>query len=325
MNYPKCSVKLGDNTELNISNNIGNNLIDAMNEAENYIHIISQNISSNLVKHLKKLKEEKPTLDIKILFSDRKNFLQNPNDIEKFRELLEFSWKENPDKIDKKTKKIKSLNRSRIFFKFFFLLLLLIPIAVIAIFHIPQLKYLTSYAEPYIAYVKPYIPEGFDHTDLMYYTVGGAFLFFLLLFILKMSSIKRKIKFFSTANIEDPHFEETLDFKCIECYEKSAENLEKTNPRVFPHTKVYLMDFKPYNNDSFVDKAFVSSTNFLFGDSEEELIETLVESKEHNVCKELKRFFQEMYSFDFLLHSKEAIGKTIYKKEISEKKSFFDN
>lgn len=311
MNYPKCSVKLGEHTELNISNNIGANLVKSMNEAENYIHIISPYISSGLIKHLKKLKEEKPKLDIKILFSDRSNFLENPKDIQTFKELIKFSWKENPEKIEKRNADIKKLKRGRIFFKFFFLLLLLIPIAIVAVFHIPQLKYLLSYVEPYI-------PANINHSYAAY-TVGGVFLFLLLLFFLKMSSIKKKINILENISIEDPDFTNLLDFKCVECYEKSSENFGNPAPRIFPHAKIYLMDFKPLNRENFINKVFIGSSNFIFTGLNEKNIETLIESKDVTVCRELRRFFDEMYDFNFPLHSKEEIGKTIYKEEILEK------
>lgn len=306
MNFPKCSVKLNDYTELNIGNNIGSNLLNSLKDAGTYVNIISPCISLELVKELKKLKKNKPELDIKLLFAANEKNLEDKNNKEVFKELLEFSWEDNPEKIANKERKIKSLARSKGFSKFLFILVLLIFIITAVLnFFKPALNLLISNVpavEKYASY--------FPLSNANMYITAGIFGAILLLLLIRMGIAKKTIKATESISISDPDFTKVINFKCV----KSGENFKN----IFPNTRMYLIDEYNLNRVNPTRRAFFGSPNFTNAGLKNNL-ESLIETRDAGVCIELKRFFDEMYALNLEIHSKEEIGKIIFKNEILKK------
>ncbi len=282
--YPKCEIKLSKYTSLKISSNIGENISSSMERAENYIYIISPYLSPGMIQKLKFLKKQKPHLDIKLLFSDTENFLEDKSYQEVFSELLAYRWKENT------TQKLKSEEETRILrgkilnYRLTFYIILFL---FLGFYFLNQKLSILSIPVYFL------LPLAF----LMYLFIHNQIMF-----------CKKKLKKLQEATLFYPEFIPLLNYKFIRCWHQWEEE------KIFPHVKLFLMDFKSSYGHT-IDKAFWGSANFThYGFSHN--IESLTETIDYEVTNSLKVFFHELYSSNLPEHDILEIANTLFKKRL---------
>lgn len=282
--YPKCEIKLSKYTSLKISSNIGENISSSMERAENYIYIISPYLSPGMIQKLKFLKKQKPHLDIKLLFSDTENFLEDKSYQEVFSELLAYRWKENT------TQKLKSEEETRILrgkilnYRLTFYIILFLFLG----FYFLNQKLSILSIPVYFLLPLAFLMYLFIHNQIMFY--------------------KKKLKKLQEATLFYPEFIPLLNYKFIRCWHQWEEE------KIFPHVKLFLMDFKSSSGHT-IDKAFWGSVNFThYGFSHN--IESLTETIDYEVTNSLKVFFHELYSSNLPEHDILEIANTLFRKRL---------
>lgn len=282
--YPKCEIKLSKYTSLKISSNIGENISSSMERAENYIYIISPYLSPGMIQKLKFLKKQKPHLDIKLLFSDTENFLEDKSYQEVFSELLAYRWKENT------TQKLKSEEETRILrgkilnYRLTFYIILFLFLG----FYFLNQKLSILSIPVYFLLPLAFLMYLFIHNQIMFY--------------------KKKLKKLQETTLFYPEFIPLLNYKFIRCWHQWEEE------KIFPHVKLFLMDFKSSYGHT-IDKAFWGSANFThYGFSHN--IESLTETIDYEVTNSLKVFFHELYSSNLPEHDILEIANTLFRKRL---------
>lgn len=282
--HPKCEIKLSQYTSLKISSNVGENISSSMERAENYIYIISPYLSKTMIQKLKSLKKQKPHLDIKLLFSDTENFLEEKSYQEVFSELLAYRWKEDTVQKVKNEEEMKMLRGKILNYRFTFYMILFLFLGFyflnqkISIFSIP----------PYFLLPLAFLTYLFIHNQIMF--------------------CKKKLKKLQDATLFYPDFIPLLDYKFIRCWHQWE------GEKVFPHVKLFLMDFKSSSGNT-IHKAFWGSANFTnYGFSHN--IESLTETIDYEVTNSLKVFFHEMYSSNLPEHDTLEIANTLFRKRL---------
>lgn len=294
-NEPKVELKLNDYTQMKMGKKIGDNIISSIDRAENYIYIISPYISASLIKKLHNVKKFKPNLDIKLLFADKKDFLNDETYQNLFSELIRYQWKEDIDKKNKNMETIKLL-KNRITDSYIFMGIFFVLFSCIYYFFKTIPKFL--------------IPS--------YYLVVPLFFICFFFFSNKISSYKKKILLIQSEKTVIPEFIKFLDFKFVKHY----DNDDKVSTLHFPHVKLFLMDFKT-NNGKIIKKAFWGSANFTHSGLNENF-ESIVETIDHNLVLPLQNFFDDMYALDFPLHHDYLIADYLFKKRLLKLSSFKD-
>lgn len=284
---PKVELKLNDYTHMKMGKKIGENITSSIDRAENYIYIISPYVSASMIKKLHNIKKLKPNLDIKLLFADKKDFLNDVPYQNLFSELINYQWKEDTDKKNKNIETIKLLkNKIKNFHIFIGIFLVLLCCIYYFFRNIP--KFL--------------IPSYFLIIPLFF--IGFFF------FSNKIFSCKEKIKLIQNEKTVIPEFIKSLDFKFVKHYDGN----DKPSALHFPHVKLFLMDFKA-NNGKTIKKAFWGSANFTYSGLNENF-ESIVETIDHNLVSPLQNFFDDMYALDFPLHHDYQIADYLFKKRL---------
>lgn len=287
---PKLELKLNDYTHMKMGKKVGDSIISSLDRAENYIYIISPYISASMVKKLKNIKELKPNLDIKLLFADKKDFLNDETYQKLLSELISYNWKEDTERKNENIKNIKSF-KNKIQILNFLTVSLIILLGCIFYFFRVIPKFL--------------IPSNF--------LIAPIFFLWFLFFNNQVFSWKKKIKLLENEKTVTPEFNKLLDFKFVKHYDIS-DNLNKTISLNFPHVKLFLMDFKS-NSGKTINKAFWGSANFTYLGLNENF-ESIVETIDNNLISSLQNFFHDMYAHNFLLHDNYQIADYLFKKRL---------
>lgn len=329
LNYPKCKIDVKEvnpttkkeftKFTLNIGNDVGDDLSTTLNNATTYINIISPYISHGYVETLNTLKYKNPNLDIRLIFSDKDDFFRR--ETEALKKLIELNWSVNPLKQEKQQKILKGINKNITFLRFFFIFEIFFAIFFLITFlYFNDLNFYTKYLQK-ILFLKKY-----------FYPILGILGVVLLFTSSKINTLKKKLVFIRNSSIEDPIFTSAFQFKCVKKY--FLNEFEKSNHYSFPHVKLYLIGLTSLSQKSY-NKAFLGSANFTFtgiGNPNNSKpinyktnIESLINTTDNEVCSKLKKFFEEMYNFNFPEHSIEFIGRNIYQDELAKKPSYFNN
>ncbi|WP_426711462.1 phospholipase D-like domain-containing protein [Cetobacterium sp. SF1] len=286
--YPKLEAKASDYTTVKFGQGVGEDILSFMNKAENYIYIISPYISVDMVKKLKELKKLKPKLDIKVIFSDEENFLENYRYQNVFSELINYSWKEDKEKKENNLNMIRLEEKKLKNIKWMIFSGLIISILLTII-----LKKITYFNFP------------------VYLMCMPIYLMSLYFFRNQRNKTLEKIKNIENDKTYFAEFINLLNYKCIKCWD------DKETKEIFPHIKLYLMDFTS-SSGKLTEKAYWGSANFTSNGFNHNL-ESITETIDYNLIPKFKTYFDEMYNYNFKLHSSNYIGKILFGKRILKK------